>query len=389
MLPPMLVLHGTADKSVPVEIAQEFVAALDVSGSKACVRCECVVCVRCVKTARQACPPLAPRPPTSYTPSPRSSLRPPMFRQGAGARARLKLYVGKTHTQPIVEDPMRGGRDELMDDLLAMVRVGGWVGVGRGRGDGGEAGRALQVSGTRLATPKLAPPARPWPPIPTYHPPTPTCHPPALCTSADHGAAVPQPSVPHAAKRPHRPGHPALPLLSACPGCRSPAPRSHPNHPRAPPLPRPPLPPSLHVFPPPPPLSAPTLAPLPPTAALPTHARTVCVPPPPALPPTLAPCPCLSSCPVLSLKRTHSLIRSLAQPASSLCLYHSHPQSRETSAPLPHQATLAALATARHATLRRTHAPSRRPRSAAGRGLASAAQRFAVQPPPNALLQRA
>ena len=33
----------------------------------------------------------------------------------------LKLYKGKTHTQPIVEDPMRGGRDVLMDDVLSMV----------------------------------------------------------------------------------------------------------------------------------------------------------------------------------------------------------------------------------------------------------------------------
>lgn len=35
--------------------------------------------------------------------------------------ASLKLYKGKTHTQPIVEDPMRGGRDELMDDVLGVV----------------------------------------------------------------------------------------------------------------------------------------------------------------------------------------------------------------------------------------------------------------------------
>lgn len=36
--------------------------------------------------------------------------------------ARLKLYRGKTHTQPIVEDPMRSGEDELMDDILSLVR---------------------------------------------------------------------------------------------------------------------------------------------------------------------------------------------------------------------------------------------------------------------------
>ncbi|PSC67534.1 putative isoprenylcysteine alpha-carbonyl methylesterase ICMEL1 [Micractinium conductrix] len=68
-LPPILILHGTADKSVPMEIAVEFVAAL----------------------------------------------------REAGSPARLKLYKERTHTRPVVEDPMRGGRDELMDDVLSMV----------------------------------------------------------------------------------------------------------------------------------------------------------------------------------------------------------------------------------------------------------------------------
>lgn len=67
--PSLLILHGTADKSVPMDIAVEFVAAA----------------------------------------------------QEAGVGSKLKLYKGKTHTQPIVEDPMRGGRDELMDDVLSLV----------------------------------------------------------------------------------------------------------------------------------------------------------------------------------------------------------------------------------------------------------------------------
>lgn len=68
-VPPCLLLHGTADKTVPSTNARGMAAALH-----------------------------AARVPTQ-----------------------LKLYAGKTHTQPIVEDPMRGGRDELMDDVLALV----------------------------------------------------------------------------------------------------------------------------------------------------------------------------------------------------------------------------------------------------------------------------
>ena len=36
----------------------------------------------------------------------------------------LKLYVGKTHTQPLIEDPMSGGRDVLTDEILTVVRAG-------------------------------------------------------------------------------------------------------------------------------------------------------------------------------------------------------------------------------------------------------------------------
>lgn len=39
----------------------------------------------------------------------------------AGADCELKIYLNKTHTQPIVEDPMRGGRDEMMDDVLSLI----------------------------------------------------------------------------------------------------------------------------------------------------------------------------------------------------------------------------------------------------------------------------
>ncbi|KAI8111889.1 hypothetical protein M9435_004387 [Picochlorum sp. BPE23] len=70
MIPPMTLFHGTADKSVPVENAIEFSETV----------------------------------------------------KGVGCACKLHLYHGKSHTQPIVEDPMRGGRDKLMDDVLSVIR---------------------------------------------------------------------------------------------------------------------------------------------------------------------------------------------------------------------------------------------------------------------------
>jgi len=69
-LPPMTLFHGTADQSVPVDNAVQF-----------------------CKTMKEA-----------------------------GGRCKLSLYHGKNHTEPIVQDPMRGGRDTLMDDVLSVVR---------------------------------------------------------------------------------------------------------------------------------------------------------------------------------------------------------------------------------------------------------------------------
>lgn len=42
--------------------------------------------------------------------------------QAGGVDADVKLYAGKTHTQPLIEDPMRGGCDVLMDEILSVVR---------------------------------------------------------------------------------------------------------------------------------------------------------------------------------------------------------------------------------------------------------------------------
>lgn len=33
----------------------------------------------------------------------------------------VRLYDGETHTSPLIENPMRGGTDELTDDILALV----------------------------------------------------------------------------------------------------------------------------------------------------------------------------------------------------------------------------------------------------------------------------
>jgi prenylcysteine alpha-carboxyl methylesterase len=69
-LPPFTILHGTADMSVPVDNAIEFAKTVN----------------------------------------------------AVGGNCKLHLYRNKTHTQPILEDPMRGGRDILMDDVLSVIR---------------------------------------------------------------------------------------------------------------------------------------------------------------------------------------------------------------------------------------------------------------------------
>ena len=43
--------------------------------------------------------------------------------QAGGVDAVVKLYAGKTHTQPMIEDPMSGGCDVLTDEILSLVRV--------------------------------------------------------------------------------------------------------------------------------------------------------------------------------------------------------------------------------------------------------------------------
>ncbi|CAE7544441.1 ICME [Symbiodinium natans] len=69
MLPPVLLVHGTADTSVPSRSAIDFTTAL----------------------------------------------------QAAGADADVKLYPGKSHTDPILEDPI-AGNDPLIEELAFLVK---------------------------------------------------------------------------------------------------------------------------------------------------------------------------------------------------------------------------------------------------------------------------
>ncbi|XP_057979088.1 isoprenylcysteine alpha-carbonyl methylesterase ICME-like [Malania oleifera] len=72
LLPRIVLFHGTADKSVPSDASVTFVDALE----------------------------------------------------RVGAQAELILYEGKTHTDLFLQDPLRGGEDELFDSLVAYIHSG-------------------------------------------------------------------------------------------------------------------------------------------------------------------------------------------------------------------------------------------------------------------------
>nr|GLL26507.1 probable isoprenylcysteine alpha-carbonyl methylesterase ICMEL2 [Ipomoea trifida] len=69
LLPPVILFHGTEDWSVPSDASKAFVDTL----------------------------------------------------HGAGAQAELVLYKGKTHLDLFLHDPLRGGKDELFDYLVAFI----------------------------------------------------------------------------------------------------------------------------------------------------------------------------------------------------------------------------------------------------------------------------
>ncbi|PSR84912.1 Isoprenylcysteine alpha-carbonyl methylesterase, partial [Actinidia chinensis var. chinensis] len=72
LLPPIILFHGTGDYTIPSDSSKNFADAL---------------------------------------------LR-------VGAKAELLLYDGRTHTDIFVQDPMRGGKDQMFEDLVAIIHEG-------------------------------------------------------------------------------------------------------------------------------------------------------------------------------------------------------------------------------------------------------------------------
>eukprot|EP00252_Welwitschia_mirabilis_P003011 TRINITY_DN13054_c0_g1_i1.p1 TRINITY_DN13054_c0_g1~~TRINITY_DN13054_c0_g1_i1.p1 ORF type:complete len:464 (-),score=73.45 TRINITY_DN13054_c0_g1_i1:359-1750(-) len=72
LMPHMILLHGTGDYSIPAEASTNFAEVL----------------------------------------------------RSVGIEAEVRLYDGKTHTDLFLQDPMRGGRDELLEDMLSFIHAG-------------------------------------------------------------------------------------------------------------------------------------------------------------------------------------------------------------------------------------------------------------------------
>ncbi|PON93526.1 Alpha/beta hydrolase fold [Trema orientale] len=71
LLPPIILFHGTGDYSIPSDASQTFANVL----------------------------------------------------QKVGARAELVLYDGKSHTDLFLQDPLRGGKDELFDHIVSVIHA--------------------------------------------------------------------------------------------------------------------------------------------------------------------------------------------------------------------------------------------------------------------------
>ncbi|XP_031279276.1 isoprenylcysteine alpha-carbonyl methylesterase ICME-like isoform X3 [Pistacia vera] len=71
LLPPIILFHGTSDLSIPSDASKTFADAL----------------------------------------------------RGVGAEAELILYEGKTHTDLFLQDPLRGGKDDLFDHIVSVIHA--------------------------------------------------------------------------------------------------------------------------------------------------------------------------------------------------------------------------------------------------------------------------
>ncbi|KAI0488545.1 hypothetical protein KFK09_028381 [Dendrobium nobile] len=71
-LPPMILYHGTGDYSIPSDASTSFAEAL----------------------------------------------------KSIGVQVKVVLYDGKTHTDLFLQDPLRGGRDELLEDIVSFIHAG-------------------------------------------------------------------------------------------------------------------------------------------------------------------------------------------------------------------------------------------------------------------------
>ncbi|KAH9772045.1 putative isoprenylcysteine alpha-carbonyl methylesterase ICMEL1 [Citrus sinensis] len=71
LLPPIILFHGTADYSIPADASKNFANTL----------------------------------------------------QRVGVRAESILYEGKTHTDLFLQDPMRGGKDDMFEDIVAIIHA--------------------------------------------------------------------------------------------------------------------------------------------------------------------------------------------------------------------------------------------------------------------------
>uniref|UniRef100_A0A7C9AW35 protein-S-isoprenylcysteine alpha-carbonyl methylesterase n=1 Tax=Opuntia streptacantha TaxID=393608 RepID=A0A7C9AW35_OPUST len=72
LLPPIILFHGTEDYSIPPDASENFAEALN----------------------------------------------------RVGAHAKVVLYEGKTHTDLFIQDPLRGGKDELFEHMVAVIHAG-------------------------------------------------------------------------------------------------------------------------------------------------------------------------------------------------------------------------------------------------------------------------